>query len=261
MKKQLFPLFYLLCLFSCKEEELSNVEKSKIYCRENMVFECTNATDLTRYTSWFKGNLNGDDFCVIDSSNRYKVYYGIGTETITPAESPVYTPGLTPSASFFGIYFSPPIKNNFAGILEEFKAFVILSTPRLKDTVLEKRSMYIERFLKKGNLNLLTPDTDKYSAFDFDISWGCALLPGYDYYYNKNEYRIPTVAQHLSPKYGKQKNVVFRISELHKEVFDFHTTYDITFDISCSLYYEDGDYFGELKNGVFKIKMDIPVND
>ncbi len=254
MKKLFFNLFITISLLSCRED-LDLYEQSLKYCKENIEFTCTEPHG----EFFFKGKLNGKDFCVSKGVNDYWVLNDIGTETVTLTSNPVLSPDVTPQSSYFNFGFYPPIMDNWNGILEEFAPSVYIYTPSVLDTTVLKASKYIDKFIQEGNLKLRDKNTDKYSGFHFVISWGCVMLPGYEYYLEKDPTRIPVVGEGITPSTGVQKNSVFRVTSFEKKVTPDFIIYDITFEISCDLYYgsdsTDNGYFGRLEDGVFKTQV------
>ena len=247
----------MLLLNSCKKE-LDYYEQSRLYCKDGMQFNCTGPLN----SHYFKGELNGTEFCVSDSASGYRALNGVGTETITSADDPRLLPGAIPTSSFYRISFNPPIKYKQIGIAEDFVPYVYIETPYINDTMVLKASEYIEKFYHAGDLPIRDNAKDKYSGFNFVITWGCVMLPGYQYYHDKNPYQIPSVGELLTPANGKQDNFVFKITELKKTVYQDIITYDITFQISCTLYYgnqkANDNYFGRLEDGIFKTQIILP---
>jgi hypothetical protein len=255
MKKPLFLFCAILFLFSCEEEVPDLQERSIQYCKDRISFTCVEP--LGEF--YFKGTLNGTEFCVSYGVEDYWMQNAVGTETVTSTANPNLTPDATPQSSFFGFHFFPPIIDNVNGLSKEFAPSVYIYTPFILDTTVYSAGEYLERFIHQGDLVLRDIYTDKYSGFKFTIAWGCAFLPSYDYYYQKDPSRIPAVGVGLTPSAGKQKDAVFRVTEYTKTVTPDFDIYDITFEIECDLYYgnssKDRTYFGRLENGVFKTQV------
>jgi hypothetical protein len=145
--------------------------------------------------------------------------------------------------------------------------WIFLQTPSIIDTTVHKPSEYFNRFIKKGDLALRDKTIDKTDGFYFSINWQCLPLKAYlDEYKNTWPPRTPTVGNQITPTTGKhKKSPVFRISELEiTETSDFKI-YDITFEISCDLFYggqEDNfRHYGRLEDGVFKTQVVLPLEE
>ncbi len=260
MRNLIFFSFLLLFSGSCKKEDDDMYDETLKYVKENMVFSCTEPKGI----SYFSGKMNGVDFCVSDGVDGYWSYIGTATETITLASNPTIELGVTKShASFYSFYLYPPILDNWHGIFEEFKPYVFLYTPYIFDTITYSQKHYLDKFLKKGDLKLRKSWAEgKEDGFYLLIGWGCVMLPGYDFY--KNQSVCPYIAANLSPSNGKQENTVFRISELEVEEQGEYIMYEVTFEISCDLYYDGAhgnDYFGRLEDGIYKLNFSIPSEE
>ena len=252
MKKPLFLFCAFLFLFSCEEEVPDLPQRSIQYCKEYIEFTCVEP--LGEF--YFKGALNGTEFCISNGINDEWMSISVFTETVTSTAKPNLTPDATPQSSFFNFGLYPPIMDNWNGLMKEFAPYIDIRTPSVLDTTVFSAGEYLERFIKEGDLVLRDIYTDKYSGFKFTIGWGCAFLPSYDYYYQKDPSRIPAVGVGLTPSAGKQKDAVFRVTEYKKTITPDFEILDITFEIECDLYYgnsrKDRTYFGRLENGIFK---------
>lgn len=255
LNRKLFLIGFLsFTLFSCNKE-LDLYEKTKQHCRENMEFTC--AETLGEF--YFKGILNGTEFCISKGINDYWMLNDITTISVTPTENPVLNQEIPIISSFYSFGFYPPIKDHWNGLSEDFSPRVYIQTPYIQDTVIYSPTEYLDRFIKAGDLILRDGDMDEADGFNFQISWGCVLLPGYDHYYEEDPYKIPVAGEIITPSRGFQKNSVFRVSEFKKTVLPDFFVYDITFEISCDLYRgsdsTDRKFFGRLEEGEFKTQV------
>ena len=253
--------------FACKKE-LTLDEKSVKRCKENMEFTCTGPLG----DFYFSGKINGEDFCVsadmetLWDSGKPWISNGIWTGTTTPTSDPTLSPGATPFASYYAFSFNPPTDNfNGTGLSKEFAPRIEIQTPYILDSIVYPDIEYFKRFIKEGDLVLRSDDTKgatRASGFNFTIGWGCAMLPGYDYYKETRPLAIPQVGIGLTPLTGKQDNAVFRISELTISGVPGYRVYDITFEIECDLYYASANnghrYYGRLEDGIFKTQVVMP---
>ena len=259
MKKILYLTVFLFIICTACKKEIDNVEQSRIYCRENMKFNCSGMYTRT----FFSGKVGGADFCVSDSIDYYFMLNEVKGEATTPPGVTQLAPGTPPNSTFYRLGICPPTKYKINGLAADFAPYVFISTPYTKGATYLKASEYIEKYYKVGDLKLRDKSTDSFSGFNFEISWGTVLLPNYQYYQSINPYVIPSVGEVLTPSKGKQDNAVFKITEFKKTVYADRITYDVTFEISCKLYYfnvtEGDNYFGELENGKYTTQITIPI--
>jgi len=251
----IFICGFLIC-FACNKEP-DYFEESIKYCKENFVTTCFKPVGMFNFT----GQINGNEFCVSNGVNDYWMLNGVATESVTSTQSPVLSPFTPVQSTFYTLGFYPPIFDNLNGISKELAPQVVIHSPHLPDSLQHKQSYYIEKFFKKGDAKLRDKFTDKFAAYNFGIYWACVMQPGYKYYYDKNPNMIPKVGVYLSPSFGIQSDASFRILEFTKTINDDLITYDITLQITCDLYYEDKKYYGRLKNGVFKTRISLPVDE
>lgn len=249
-------LFVATALFSC-EKDLNLDERSMLYCRENIILACSEP----KGERFFSGKINGMGFCVSEGVEHYWVQNGILTGFFTSTQNPVLSPGATPAYSAYRFAFYPPVIDGYNGLIKELAPYVQLQTPAIKDSNIMKASEYIEKFIKKGDLKLRSLNADQYSGFDLFIGWRCTMRPGYNYYYQKNPERIPSVGIGLTPWHGLQNDAIFRVSTFEKIETPESVTYNITFEIECDLYYADSDadyaYYGRLTDGIFKTSVTL----
>jgi hypothetical protein len=186
---------------------------------------------------------NGVDEYVIESA--------IAPESILSAEKPTLLPNnpISSSSFTFGIY--PPILSNTSGMLRPLSPYLYISTPSVKNKDLLKPTEYIDQFIKIGRLPLRDNSTDQYSGFNLVLAWVYPYAGGV----------LGTV---LSPSYGAQNNPIFEVTEFQKNVQINNIIYDITFKVTCDLYYANGKiihgYHGQLRNGIFKTKVILPID-
>jgi hypothetical protein len=95
MKNLLLAIIIILGFISCEKESAD--EASQKYCTENMKFTCTDSLGAF----YFKGKINGDEFCVSEGLGGYTVYNGVATETTTSTSDPTFTPGFAPESTHF----------------------------------------------------------------------------------------------------------------------------------------------------------------
>ena len=252
---KIFTLGFLAC-FACNKEP-DYYEESVRYCKDNFVITCADPIGALHFT----GLINGRPLCVSEGTDGYWMQNGIATESVSSTQSPVLSPGTPTQSIFYTTGFYPPIFDNLNGILTEFSPYISIDSPHVSDTTHYNQNYYIEKFFKKGDLVLRDMLTDRYSSYNFSISWTCVMQPGYRYYYNKNPAMIPSVIGQISPSFGIQHNSSFRISDVTKSITGDWVTYDITLQITCDLYYKDKSYYGRLENGIFKTRITLPTDE
>lgn len=254
----IITLIFFLILFSCQKEEPTTREISAKYCHDNMEFTCDDSPDDEIF---FKGKINGEEFCVSVPHRRFQALNGVAVTSTTSTDTPILTNDAPIIGSFYSLGIYPPIFDNFNGIVRDFQPFIILETPKIADTTVYTAQTYIEDYLKKGVLPLRTNDGDKATTFDFRIAWSCAYRPGYYYYVNKYPGRVPVIGMGVSPSYGSSPNAQLELIEFIKKETHESIKYFLTFEIECDLYqgnkYYKGDYFGKLEDGVFKTIIEI----
>lgn len=246
--------------FSCKQEPETFLEKTYVHCRDNMTFNCTSEPLGDNY---FKGKLNGTDFCVSAAVDGYRAFHSIGTEATTSASNLVLSPNTSPISTFYSFYIIPPQFDPIASLSEDFLPFIFIRTPSIPDSTRYSSIYYLDNFIKEGNINLQSLEVDKFDGWYFAISWGCVLFPGYNHFKEKNEAEIPVVGESLVPFFDEQEDSTFKISQLNIERDGNLVTYDFIFEIECNLNYNSGHpfnpngKFGKLEDGVFKVKFTI----
>ncbi len=258
MKNTIYILILgLVIFFGCKKE-LSLIEQTNEYSVENMVFTCEEDIESKIY---FKGEVNGEPFCISYPQNDYWFSNSIFTVTNT-APSATFNTNSNDGVfnSFYEVSIYPPIFDNIIGIHKDFQPWVKITTPHLADSTIHSEMFYLDKYLKEGKLDLRSPEIDKYSGWDFGIGWHTVLLPGYDYYKKKNELVVPVTGTNLTPREYIQNNLKFEISQLSVEKTGNISTYDVTFKIECDLYAErrfEDLYYGRLDNGEFRTQIII----
>jgi hypothetical protein len=253
----LFSIFVIV--FSCKEEEPDIQKQTEVYCAENMIFSCN---EIPMGDVYFKGKINCKSFCISYPENDYWYQNGIGTEATTSTSDPVLNPNTPLNSTKYSFSIDPPIFDNYIGITKDFQPGVQIYTPSTPfDSIIPPPTYYLDKFVQEGDLPLINSNTDKFNGWHFDISWSCVFLPGYDYYKNKNESYVPAIGKYLSPSGGTQNDLIFNLKEVIIERDGNISTYYITFEIECDLYYyqgeNNGEYFGRLDDGEFRTKIVI----
>jgi hypothetical protein len=252
-----FTIFVGILIFiTCSKENLSLYEQTEEYCADNMIFSCK---DETLGEVYFKGKINGERFCISSPNDNYWYYNGIGVNSTSSISNPTNSSNVVGTSTFFDFSISPPIYDNVIGISKDFSPRVNISTPWISDTIIHPDTYYLDEFVKEGNLQLKTSANDGSSGWNFKINWSCVLLPGYSHYKNIDEQVVPTIAKHISPSGHPQDDPIFKISDMEIERVGNISTYYITFQIECDLYYEglyhNNEFYGRLEDGEFKTKL------
>lgn len=251
-------LLILLIFASCKNEDrpLSTREQTLANCMNDMVFTC-DSSDLGNV--YFKGKINGQDFCVSYPNNEYWYYNGIATQTVTSVDNPILNSGGSHISTFYDLSISPPIFDHAIGIPRDFSPRVQISSPSTLDSTAFKGIYYLEKYFKEGNLTMRNPSIDKFNGWDFSISWGCVWIPGYGYYKEKDELNVPFENLWLSPIVESQNDMVFEISNLNIGNDLTNIYYDVTFKIECDLFFRDRiegkPFYGRLEEGEFRTQI------
>ncbi len=248
MKNQLFFLLFLVftSMISCKKD-VDPYDQAWSYCRDNVDLKCIEPkNDL-----FFSGTLNDVDFCMSNGVEEYVTESAIAPESILSAEKPTLLPNNPISSSSFSFGIYPPIVSNTSGMLRPLSPYLYINTPSVKSKDLLKPTEYIDKYIKLGKLNLRDNSTDQYSGFNLVLAWVYPYSGGV----------LGTV---LSPSYGVQNNPVFEVTEFKKDVQLNNIIYDITFKVTCDLYYVNSEmiygYHGRLRNGIFKTRVILPVD-
>lgn len=260
MKKWIL-LFCLLAFASCNKDKTTPYVLSLEYCRDNVKFTCVEPkSDL-----FFSGTINDIPFCISDGVDGCFSLNGVRSEFVTSAQNPTLSVGSNPVGYSYGFVFSPPIFDNYNGIIREFSPRISLFTPSTSDSTFSDVQKVIENYIHKGDLILRDKSIDKFSGFEFSVDWVCALLPGYEYYQQNTPYSIPMVDFYLTNTIGDQTNSKLAITEFNKTVVMGQIIYDIVFHIECNLYYQDVRNhnkpvaYGRLQDGVLKTRVVIDI--
>ena len=261
MSKFLYILFWIsLICFSCKDDDLTLVKESELYCEENIVFSCNS---IPTGDTYFKGKINCRGFCVSIPNDGYYSSDGVATSFTTPTSNPVLNSNVPINSTMYSLSISAPIFDNYIGITKDFEPSIQIFSPSIEfDSIVPDPIFFMDKFFQEGDLVMQShSNISNIGAFDgwsFSISWSCVLLPGYDYYKKRDETYIPSTAGYLSPTQGRQDDLVFRLNEIKLERVGNISTYYLTFEIECDLYYGgDQEYYGRLEDGVFKTKVVI----
>lgn len=253
-----FIALVLIFIFnlSCKKKEKSILKQTQEYCADNIIFSCN---QIPQGDIFFKGKVNGNDFCISYTIDDYWYRNTIGIESTSSTFTPNLNPNSPVNSTNLSFVLSPPIYDNVVGISKDFQPSIRIRTPSIKsDSILTTMSFFLDEFVKEENLTLRDSKIDKFQGWYFGISWSCVFIPGYEHYKKKDELYVPKVDSHLSPTTGRQgDNTFFKIKEVNLDRDGNISTYYITFEIECDLYFHNGDYYGRLDDGEFKTKIII----
>lgn len=259
MKFILYSISIIIGIFlftTCSKENLSIYEQTEEFCADNMIFSCE---DEILGEVYFKGEINGEKFCISSPNNNYWYYNGIGVNSTSSISNPTNNSNTVGTSTFFDFSISPPIYDNVTGISKDFSPKINISTPWISDTIIHPDTYYLDKFVKEGNLQLKTSANESFSGWNFRINWSCVLLPGYSHHKSIDELVVPTIGKYISPSGHPQDDLVFKISDVEIERVGNISTYYITFLIECDLYYEGlyhkNEFYARLEDGEFKTKL------
>ena len=195
--------------------------------------------------SYFEGYLMDNYFCYKDSVDGYRLQVSTSMEFTTADPSlPVNPNSLIPIA-WANLGFSPYIEyiHNINGDpFPHLKHYILIETPvDTNDLTLEE---FIERnFTKVGNLPIQSEIIDPFHGFNIVFR------------FNDLEANKSRIFETLG---GQQTDSHLTITNLH--IDNLHsglTSYSITFEFGCNLYYrgKPDKYFTKIENGKMEINF------
>ncbi|MEO6190441.1 MAG: hypothetical protein ABIO44_08865 [Saprospiraceae bacterium] len=256
MKTNYLIIFFFFVACTKENSDLELYKKSQCECAKNINLDCTEDPLFNDY--YFKGTINNKSFCI--QSSRYTNSNGFGVKfgPVSPFE-PFNPANSNIQNSFYQISLTPPVKDNNNGLYEELAPIINIQTPYVYDSIGRDPQFYLDKFFNLGEYKLESKSNKRASSYLFNISWGCVLKPGYEYYKHIDPFRIPAVGVTLSTLPGVQKNSKFIIqkSELSEENGGLFLELEI--EIECDLYFDDSylsyQYYGRLANGIYKTRV------
>ena len=234
------------------------IEESKERCYKDISLTCSGA--LTN--SYFKGKINGQEFCVSADVDGYLSRNGLGTQGIVEVGNGpvVIDPQKDASGYLFTFAIQPRlIQIGDEGALyyeKEFLPGVWINSPIIKSSEAIAPTKLIDSLIFVGDRTLvkeahfLEPET-----FTFVIDWQCdQLYPNrIPERYNLYEHRVSVG---YSPQGRKKENYTFKIVEFEREEFLFSVKYTVKFNIECDLFNGDNRKFvGRLTEGEFRTEF------
>jgi hypothetical protein len=247
----------LLLISACGKEEYDLRKASEQYCRDNMVFSCEEDPDAEIY---FRGKLNGEEFCISVPQNNYFAHSGV-TITATTLIGEEYSASTPLTGSFYRMAIRPPIFDNLNGITRDFEPVFTLDSPTINDTVAYAPEYYLDEYFQEGELPIRKDGEASTEGFRFFITWSTVLRPGYEHYKRKDPAMIPVVGMGISPTFGPANHAKLELTEMEKratpEGFRYYFTFKMDADLFYLCQYFAGDRFGTLADGEFRMIIDI----
>lgn len=259
MNRCISLLFFvaIILISTCGKEEYDVRKASEQYCRDNMVFKCEDDPDAEIY---FRGKLNGEEFCISVPQDGYFASNGVATTSTTSVEEG-YNADTPLTGSFYRMSIRPPIFDNLNGITRDFAPVFTLDSPTINDTVAYAPEYYLDEYFQEGELPIRKDGEANTEGFRFFITWSTVLRPGYDHYQRKDPFMIPVVGMGISPTFGPANHAKLELTEMEKRETLEGVRYYFTFKIEAELFYLcqyfSGDRFGALENGEFRMIIDI----
>lgn len=259
MKRFFFLLTFvaILLIAACGKEEYNVLKVSEQYCRDNMVFRCEEDPDAEIY---FRGKLNGEEFCISVPQDNYFAVRGVATtsSTLVGEEYNTNTPVL---GSFYRMSIRPPIFDNLNGITRDFAPVFTLDSPTINDSIVFPPEYYLDEYFQEGELPIRKDGEETTEGYRFFISWSTVLRPGYEHYQRKDPAMIPVAGMGISPTFGPATHAKLELTEMEKRVTPEGYRYYFTFKMDAELFYLSqyfaGDRFGTLEDGEFRMIIDI----
>ena len=247
----------IVLISACGKEEYDVRKASEQYCRDNMVFKCEDDPDAEIY---FRGKLNGEEFCISVPQDGYFASNGVATTSTTSVEEG-YNANTPLTGSFYRMSIRPPIFDNLNGITRDFAPVFTLDSPTINDTVAYAPEYYLDEYFQEGELPIRKDGEANTEGYRFFITWSTVLRPGYDHYQRKDPFMIPVVGMGISPTFGPANHAKLELTEMEKRETPEGIRYYFTFKIEAELFYLcqyfSGDRFGTLEDGEFRMIVDI----
>lgn len=247
----------ILLISACDKEEYDVRKASEQYCRDNMVFSCEDDPDAEIY---FRGKLNGKEFCISIPQGNYFAHSAVAT-TASTAVDEEYNANTPLRGSFYRMAIRPPIFDNLNGITRDFEPVFTLDSPMINDAVVYAPEYYLDQYFQEGELPIRKEGEEATEGFRFFITWSTVLRPGYEHYKRKNPAMIPVVGMSISPTFGPASHAKLELTEMQKRATPEGFRYYFTFKMDAELFYLcqyfAGDRFGTLEDGEFRMIIDI----
>ncbi len=229
----------ILLLNTCNQREIEVSPGRQLYLQaiEEVEFGCPDVNS----EFFFEGKLNGQPICFGDNVDNYSSYVLRGTGVQLSSYDGSGRPG---SGSWVEFGFR---QESFTHLKEE----ILIASP--SDPNESELLDLTQTFLAEGPLPI-RDELDPFSGFNIKIhipyDFPNINIPG------KRLFSLQTAT-------GSQENSRLEIVEMNTQETDELLTYDLKIELNCTLYNEisdatDGEYFGELTDGIMRIRFSVP---
>jgi hypothetical protein len=256
----LITLFVVACTKDSNPYEEA-IWEVKERCYEGMSFTCNGQLTDT----YFKGKINGQEFCVSAGVDRYWARNGRGTQGIAEVVDGKVV--IDPQKGVTGYFFSFAIEPHPIELGEgdqkgsyyenEFMPAVWIYTPSIQSPDPVAATAILDSFLTVGSKLLEKGGIlNEPERFDFLIDWQCGHKIDPDWlpnYYSHYRYRVGAA---YSSQGRKKENYTFEVVEYKKEDWGNYFRYIIRFKIECDLFNGDTkDFVGRLTDGEYRTEF------
>ncbi len=234
---------------SCQKDDYLKFFDLKYECTKSMEFSCGGITS----DQYFKGTINGKEFCVSHSS-KYKNLTGIytGGTTTFPFEFDPNEFGRVGLVFKFQPETTQHPTSSCDGVDMSLAPSIDLWSPYVIDSTIPPMKQLMNEFISTGEKKIRSKDNP--NGFMLSINWTCGDTTYYEGFDRRTDCIQGGIGTGIE-KLNSKKNRLF-ISDLKiTETLDFYI-YDITFEIDAELFstdkYRNTYHYGQLEDGIFK---------
>lgn len=236
-------LFYLS---SCKKLSYAEMDMINYQLAQDSM-ELDECMDLA-IDFYFKGKINGKEFCYFHGENGYRAYSTGGYRIITEGPELIISssgPVDTSSNEGTGVYLVFGLNNELQHLQETF----LFTTPffPFNTSVVD----IADSTLKIGTLPLASDVTSIYNGFNLNLKIPYKANPDLDGF----------TTFLVESRFGEQDTSRLEIIFLEKtEEDDDYVYYDIELEVECNLYHNErygGGLYGRLEEGILKMRLKV----
>jgi len=237
--KHVLLLSIVLFSLGCKRDDLIPGNVSQL------VFECPDGTS----ESFFEGYLNEEEFCYYDGKDKYHLNISLTSAFVTnqPSTSTEVNPDSVSNFRVWGnMGFRPEAlpSNTNVSHLPHLKHYVRIETPSNSAQV-SMSKIIKDNIVATGDLPMTSDGIDHFEGFNVVFTYS----------------DLDTGLQRIFETFGgSQEDSYLRITELEIDNSQFGvTTYSITFEFSCNLYYNGNPkrFYARIENAVMHLRFSV----